>query len=388
MYSESQGSLSYAGRVSTTTTLPYAERTNHWHAEPQMREVLALALVGAALFAVTILHFRDYRATVENFGDSGAYVSVANAIRHWDFKAIHEKQFWGYSYAVAALSTVTRIPVSDSLLLVSILSSLTSTWIVLRLWDGWAAALFAILNFDWLQRSYLGGSEPLFALFLFASFWAARRERWILASCLAACATVTRPVGIFALAAIGLFLITKKRYREVLSCAAAAVALGILYILPFWIYFGDPLYQVHRYQTADWRSGPAITWPFYAIAQSVIHNQQPWTNMLLTLAWIGLVAAGVAAVYKNRADLARRAPVELYFVFGYGAFLFCYNSPQWARSEFPRFAIPILPLVYVALKKWVGRDRRIIWALGVIFPVVAACSALGIRNVVAALHGH
>jgi len=350
-----------------------------------MREVFVLALMGAVLFSLTILHFRAYRSTVDAFGDSGAYTSVANAIRGWDFKAIHEKQFWGYSYAVAGFSMLTRIPVDDSLLVVSFLSYLLSTWLVFRLWGGWVAALFAILNFDWLQRSFLGGSEPLFVLLLFASFWAARRGRWILASCLGACATVTRPVGIIVLVAIGLLLITRKQYLDLLRCTAVAAALGILYILPFWIYFGDPLYQVHRYQTADWHSGPVVTWPFYAIGQSLLHNQQPWTNTLLTLLWIGLAVAGAIAIYKNRLDLVRRAPVEAYFAMGYLAFLFCYNSPQWARAEFARFAIPILPLIYLALLRWIPQDRRLLWFLGVVSPVLAAGSAIGIRNVIAAL---
>ena len=63
-----------------------------------------------------------------------------------------------------------------------------------RLWGGWVAGFFAILNFDWMQRSYLGGSEPLFVALLFASFLAIRKERWWLACVLASLSTVVRPL--------------------------------------------------------------------------------------------------------------------------------------------------------------------------------------------------
>jgi hypothetical protein len=345
--------------------------------------------VTTVLFFATLLHFRDYRSSVASFGDSGAYLSIADSIRHWSFHGLEEKQFWGYPYSVAALSFATGTrPDWVLLVTVTISCSILSTFLAFRLWGGWAAALFATLNFDWLQRSYLGGSEPLFVLLLFGSFWACRQKRWALAALVASCATVTRPVGVFALIAIGLFLLIGKRYWKLLTCIAIGLAVGALYVLPFWIYFGDPLYEFHRYQTADWHSQSAVSVPFLAIGRSIIHNQQPWTNLLLTLSWLILVAAGSLAIYGKRHELFQKIPVELYFAIGYVAFLFCYNSPQWARAEFARFAIPVLPLIYVSLAKWVSQDRRIIWTLAVISPVLAACSAIGIRNVAIALRAH
>ena len=343
----------------------------------------------ACLFFTTLLHFRDYRSAVGSFGDSGAYLSLADSIRHWNFHGVQEKQFWGYPYAVAALSFITRIGLDWWLLVVvTIGCSVLSTLLAFHLWGGWSAALFAILNFDWLQRSYLGGSEPQFVLLLFGCFWASRQERWALAALLASCATVTRPVGLFALVAIGVALLLQKRYGRLLQCVAVGVSVGALYVLPFWLYFGDPLYEFHRYQTADWHSQSAISLPFLAIGKSFIHNQQPFTNLLLTMGWVILVAAGSLAIYRNRSRLLKRMPVELYYAAGYLAFLFCYNSPQWARAEFARFAIPVLPLIYLSFARWVPQDRRIVWTLAVISPVLAACSAIGIRNVAIALRAH
>jgi hypothetical protein len=54
----------------------------------------------------------------------------------------------------------------------------------------------------------------------------------------------------------------------------------------------------------------------------------------------------------------------------------------WARGNFARFAIPIIPFVLLALGRWIPKDRRILWALAPVTAVLAASSAIGIRNVI------
>lgn len=354
-----------------------------WNGAPSFREVLLLAIATALVFVTTILYFRDYQSTVSAFGDSGDYISVSAAIKNWSFSGLQIKQFWGYPYAMAVFSKVTHTSVQTSLLMVSCLCSFLSVALAFRLWGGWVAGLFAVVNFDWMQRSYLGGSEPLFVVLLFAAFWAVRRGRWITACCLASCATVTRPVGIFALFAIGIVLLMRREYAKLLLSTGAALAIGGLYLVPFWIYFGDPLYEFHRYQTADWHSGSPITWPFAVIVRSFIWNREPWTNVVLTLLWIVVVLLGLIAMARpDFRDRLREYPAEFAFAAFYICFLFSYNSAEWARAEFVRFAIPVLPLVLLALSRWIPKDRRILWSMAIVTPVFAAASALGIRNVI------
>lgn len=59
--------------------------------------------------------------------------------------------------------------------------------------------------------------------------------------------------------------------------------------------------------------------------------------------------------------------------------------PHWARGNFPRFAIPILPFVLLAFRRWIPEDRRVLWGIATVSSVLAACSALGITNVVQVL---
>jgi hypothetical protein len=67
--------------------------------------------------------------------------------------------------------------------------------------------------------------------------------------------------------------------------------------------------------------------------------------------------------------------------FLYIALLFTYNSVHSARAEFARSAIPVLPFVLVSLWKWIPKFRAVLYSLAAVSSVLAACSAIGIRNV-------
>lgn len=369
--------------MSAVSVVPGSDTPNNrWCETPSVRETSLLFLCSALLFVMTIAAFTKYGDAVRNFGDSPDYSQIASAIRQWDFRGLHAKQFWGYPYAMAAVSLVMRLSDQASLLLISIASSLASILLANRLWGGWIAAFFAVLNFDWMQRSFLGGSEPLFVFLLFTVFLLARKEKWVSAALLASLATVTRPVGIFALATIAAFLLKSRKFKELSLCLGVGLLVGTLYTLPFVTFSRDPLYGFHRYR-ADWESATPVGMPFSALAFSLAHSHVPWTNVLLNCGWLALVLAGAIAMSRpSIRSYASEYPIEFWFAVLYMAFLFTYNSEEWALAEFPRFAIPVLPMVFVVLSRWFPHDRRVLWILGVVSPVLAAASALGLRNVV------
>lgn len=351
---------------------------------PDYRDVAGLAVLSAVLFACTILFAHSYASAVSNFGDSSAYTDIASAIRHWDFRDLQVKQFWGYPYAMAAVSLLTRFSDQSALLLVSFVSYLASVVLAYRLWGGWVAGLFAVLNFDWLQRSFLGGSEPLAVALIFGALLATRKDRWVLAAFLAALSTIVRPLGLCCLVAIGLVLLNRREYKKLAWSVLIGAAIGLLYVLPLAIHFGDPLATVHSYGNSNYS---LFGIPFYAIVKGTLLFPAPWTNLTLDFGWIALVLFGVATMLSDATfrGYAKRNPVEVLFAGMYLLAVFCYNYPVYARSNFARFAIPALPVVYLALSRWVPQDRRILWALGAVSPVLAAASALGIRNVAHAL---
>jgi hypothetical protein len=356
-----------------------------WKRQPSAREVCGIGLLGGLIFVVIICVSQNYFAKVDNFGDSASYMEIASAIRHWDFRGLTVvEHFWGLPYFIAGLSMLTGLSYRASLLVISVAASFASLFLVRQLWGGWVAALFAVVSFDWLQRSYLGGSEPLFAALLFSSFLAMRRQRWVLAALLASLATVCRPLGLFALLGIGVTLLWK---REFVKCAAATTtgaAIGTAYALPLWRYFGSPLANVHGYNP----EGKIFGFPFYAIIKGTILYSAPWTSLTLSFAWILVVSAAViVATSKSYRAYVREFPVENIFAALYLLSVYCYNYPYWARGSFPRFVIPVIPFVLFAFLPRIPKDRRLLWALAIIMPALAAISAIGLRSVLASVRG-
>jgi hypothetical protein len=352
--------------------------------EPSRTEIVFLVTVSFALFIAVIASVRNYAAAVDNFGDSSAYMSLASAIRRWDFSGIVIKQFWGLPYAMAGLSKLTSLSDRTSLLIFSFLPSFVAVLIARRLWSAWIAGYFAIMSFDWLQRSCLGGSEPLFVCLLLAAFASVRKERWLLASLLAALATVVRPLGFFALLGIGLTLLLKQDFRRFVAATAIGLLVGMFYALPLASHFGDPLATVNSYHSKEWAGGWLFGFPFFAIVKGTVLYPAPWTNLVLSFGWIFLVIIACIVMVRSKEfrDYCKAHTVEAIFLVLYLWCLFTYNYPHWARSNFARFAIPIIPFVLLALYRWLPKDRRILWGLGVISPLLAASSALGVVNVV------
>jgi len=352
---------------------------------PSRIEISLVWLFAAALFVLVLIQFQNYAGKVADFGDNKSYLEAASAIRHWSFQGVAVKQFWGLPYLIACLSWLPLSPQS-CLLLICALSSLASVLLAWHLWGPWIAGFFTVLNLSWFQASLLGGSEPLFVALLFFSFLAIRKERWVEASALAALATVVRPLAIFALLGVGIVLLARRDYKRTFVCTALAALIGILYLLPFWIYLHDPLYQFHQYKTHDWQSGSAIGLPFRALALSFLHEREPWTNVALTVSWIVFAFFGLCTmIRKGFRYHIREHPAEYIFAFLYLAFIFTYNSVAWARADFPRLVIPVLPFLLLAFERWLPRSRYVLYGIGIVSSVLAACSAIGIRNVVAAL---
>jgi len=334
----------------------------------------------AFLFVATFSHFKSYLPQVAVDADNAGYINIAQAIRAWHFEYIMPKLFWGTSYAIAGLSILFHLSESTSLLLISVLSCLGTLWLSVRLWGGWVAAFFAVLSIAWLQRVFLAGSEPLFVLLIFSSLLMVRKKKWLLASFIAALATIVRPAGFFSLAAVGIVLLYRREYLNFCFALLIGIAVGLAYVVPLWIYFGDPLATYHGYR-GDWNSGSPLGLPFCAIVRAIFDSNRPMTNLVLNTGWVAFSILGLILLFrKNSAEYTKAFPVEVVFAVLYLSFLYTYNSSHWSFSEFPRFVIPVIPMLLVGFRSYFPERRAVIWALAAASAVLAALSAVGIHN--------
>jgi hypothetical protein len=372
---------SEAVRIEGTPTLTVVAK----NAPPELSlgQVLFLVVACYAFYLLIFSLFNHYGMETTTFGDNAPYTEISSAIRHWDFSQLHPKLFWGLPYAMAALSKVTGVSDLKSLLSISLISSLVAIVIAYRLWGGWAAAYFAVISREWMERSLLGGAEPLFLACILGSFAAARKQRWLLASLLASFATIVRPMGIFALAGIGVALLVKRDYRKLTAALLIGATIGFLYILPLKLYLGNPLANVKGYDKADWNGGIPLTVPLVAIVKDALSGRATALSLARTALWIVLILASAAVIPGKRSwrEYLRKFPVEGVFYALYLLFLFTYNS-YWARSQFPRFAIPIIPFVVLALLPWIPKDRRLLWGFGLFSAALSAVETVGFLTVI------
>jgi hypothetical protein len=353
------------------------------------RELFLLVLVSAILFIATVSAHVSWLRSGMAFGDNAPYLAVAAAIQHWNFHGLDIQHFMGYPYLIAVTSSLFHIPLPIALYLVSWVSSLTAIYFTARLYGTWVAAYFALSNFAWLQRSFLGGAEPLAVALGMIAFWMFRRERVLQAALLASLATVVRPAMVAALIGIGLSLLYRKKYAQFLFAVAISLVIGGLYVTPLLLYFGDPLLTVHSYIRRDFGAaanpgphGHLFGWPFHGMVVGTMTYPAPITNLALSLVWILLVLAGIGMMFSRRfREYAKTYPAEAIYCGISLVVLFCYDYLEYARSNFIRFAIPVLPIIFYALLDWLPKNRFVIWALCLVSSVLAAFSAIGIRNV-------
>lgn len=261
---------------------------------------------------------------------------------------------------------------SDALPIVSAIVSLLAIFLAGELWGAWAAAWFAVVNLDWIQRSLLGGAEPLFAALIFAALLAARRERTSAAAVLGALATVVRPLGIFALAALGIVLLRRRRFRELSLAVGINVVIGFAYLALVGALYGHPdnnfIWYRHMGLGRDRTFVPFVT-IFISFRDQLITGK----NMTKTLAWMTFTLAAVIAAARRPAirEEMREHSVEWLFGAIYVASLFFFPA-WWIEGEFPRYLVLVIPMLLVALRPWFPEDRRVVWTIGLFSVTLAA----------------
>ncbi|HMX28599.1 MAG TPA: hypothetical protein PKC13_23630, partial [Blastocatellia bacterium] len=293
---------------------------------PALPEVLLLALLVSVIFVAIVALLDDYAKRAAQAGDNRIYVELTGVIRQGDFSRVAvTPQFWGLPYAAAIVAKATSISDLSAIVLVSIVASFVAVALAYRLWGGWIAAFFAIISWDWMQRSLLGGAEPLFLALVFGAFLAARSERWLVAALLASLATTVRPLGLLTLIALAVALILRREFQKLALAVIIGLLVGAAYVLPFAIALGNPLVNVEAYRSEAWAGESPISWPLLSVVRGFISNSgEPLANKLKIGAWVALTLAGVTAMICTEGfrRFAREHLMEATFALLYLAMLF------------------------------------------------------------------
>ena len=341
-----------------------------------------LGAISFAVFLAVVTRFDGYSHKVLHFGDNPGYLNVAEAIRHWNFSGLAIKQFWGLPFLLAVVSLSTGISSPHALPLICLSSYFVSLILAYWLWGESVAGVVAVLNFYWLQVSFLGGSEPLFVALLYASFLATRRDRWPLAALLGSLATIVRPLGFLAPLSFGLVLLWRRDHRRLIYVTVITLCVAAAYMVALRSAVGDPLATVHSY-TSEGPSPPPFGIPFYALAKGALSPATPVTNLILSLGWVGFIVLGMVRFLRDlkKSGYWASNPAEVLFSIGYLAMICCYNAPYWALGNFARFAIPVVPFATLGWLPQMPKSRWFLRVLAVISPALAACSSIGITEV-------
>lgn len=324
-----------------------------------------------AWFAVLVVATGNYRERISGTGDNPSYARESAAIR--GARTIdHARHFVGLPLLAAPLAAILPIDDLDAVAVISILASAAAIALAAELWGVWAAAWFAVANLDWIQRSLLGGAEPLFTLLLFAAFLAARRERFVAAATLGSLATIVRPMGIFALLALGLTLLRRRRFRDLALSTAVGIAIGAAYLAVVQRAFGHSLGNLAWYRDMglghDRTFIPLVTlpltWSEHGLTMKVVVKALVWT--LFTL-----LAVAAAVRRREIRALAAAHPVDWLFGALYLASFLAFPA-WWIEGEISRYLIPLFPLMLLALRPWLPEDRRAVWVVGILAVSLAA----------------
>jgi hypothetical protein len=337
------------------------------------------------LHLLTVCKAGSFWEVAAGWFDNPYYLEIVTIIRNWHApNADIAQHFWGFPYAIAAVSKLFGLRGLMALVMISMLGSLVVCILVHRLYGGWVAAAFIFVNYEWIMLSVDGGSEPLFMCLLYASFLAVRSGRWNLATLLASVGTTVRPVGVFALLSFAVVLAMQRNYRRLAIIMLIGLAVGALYVVPLCILVGNPFVNFIGYRGCWGTHRWPLTYPlggWISTYISALYGNTRWYMLVFFAIWPVVALAGTVAIWlpRNRERFSQYQP-EALFASIYTLFFLSYTDGVLAAS-FTRFLIPVLPLLLFSLRDWIPRDRRVLWGGAVLSALLSSAALVHFKNV-------
>jgi Mannosyltransferase (PIG-V) len=210
-------------------------------------------------------------------------------------------------------------------------------------------AVFYVAAFPTSYFFSLPMTESLFLLLTAASFFAAKRERWLVAGLCGAFASATRSTGLLLLPALAvLYFETYRTFRPRLNILALLLVPAGL--LSFMLFLRDATGDALAFKDvqAAWGRAPSLfLTPLFDYLRDPLLLAAPWDFRLLDfLASVGALACGVALVRWRRYSLAAYTILSVLVAL----------STRMLQSQ-ARYASVLFP-AFIALAVW-GRSARV-----------------------------
>ena len=230
----------------------------------------------------------------------------------------------------------------------------------------WLTAVFAVFPARWLIVRSVGAAEPLFVASIIASMYYFQREKYWRAGIWGAVAAATKSPGILLFASYFLYLVVPHIRRLVFSPVATwlkltkidraypifLIPLSVLGVFVFYQFtFNDFLAYFH--------SGDNIH--LFLLPFSIFDYSAPWVGTFWLEEIIFIYLLGALGLVK----LIRQGRTELAYFVGifFASILFV------SHRDLIRYALPIVPFLFVAFADTLSRKTFKIAFLFIIIPI-------------------
>ena len=230
----------------------------------------------------------------------------------------------------------------------------------------WLTAVFAVFPARWLIVRSVGAAEPLFVASIIASMYYFQREKYWRAGIWGAVAAATKSPGILLFASYFLYLVVPHIRRLVFSPVATWLKLTKIdraypiFLIPLSVLGVFVFYQfTFNDFLAYFRSGDNIH--LFLLPFSIFDYSAPWVGTFWLEEIIFIYLLGALGLVK----LIRQGRTELAYFVGifFASILFV------SHRDLIRYALPIVPFLFVAFADTLSRKTFKIAFLFIIIPI-------------------
>lgn len=261
------------------------------------------------------------------------------------------RPFWSDLYHSLLSSSVVGILISN----IAFLGALIILWKLVKLdFDDKTAYWTLIILLLFPTSFYFGAvyNESLFLLLSVSSFYAARRNNWLLAGVLGAIASATRIFGLFLFPALLIEVWQRKKFTPQILWALLVPVGFLFYVVYQWLTVGDPLafYRLQKLVGEQHQSGLTLLPQVYYRYLKILLTTN-MSNPIYQTVFLELVVGIVFFILPIIGYFKKVRPAYIF----YALIGFLTPTIQGSFSSVPRYVIVFFPsfiVMALIINKW------------------------------------